>query len=149
MVTPYPLGLWFEQTWMYSIWECFHTSSTFPTMMFFEMKIFEKYQQIQEFFIISYYRWLWPSFKLTWIPFIQWCFLSSLVGIGQVVLENVKMWKVYDNAYTKHWRRRQQGQTADKILVRKSHLSLWRMWAKKVYIYIKLDTCMTLFIKLS
>lgn len=95
-----PRGLWFEQTWMYSIWECFHTSSTFPTILFFEMTIFEMYQQIQEFLIISYYRWLWPSFKLTWIPFIQWCFLSSLVAIGPVVLENVKIWKVYDNAYT-------------------------------------------------
>ena len=37
--------------------------------------------------------------KKKWIPFNQKCFVPSLVEIGSVVLEKMKMWKVYnDNA---------------------------------------------------
>ena len=40
-----------------------------------------------------------PSFEQTWIPFTHGCFESSLVEIGQVVLETKKkkMWNVYDD----------------------------------------------------
>ena len=36
-----------------------------------------------------------PSFGHTWIPSSQWCFVLSLVEIGPVVLEKIKMWTVY------------------------------------------------------
>ena len=36
-----------------------------------------------------------PSFEQTWIPFTQGSFVPSLVEIGPVVLEKMKMWKVY------------------------------------------------------
>ena len=36
-----------------------------------------------------------PSFGQTRIPSSQWCFVLSLVEIGPVVLEKIKMWKAY------------------------------------------------------
>ena len=36
-----------------------------------------------------------PSFEQTWIPFTQGYFVPSLVEFGPVVLEKMKMWKVY------------------------------------------------------
>ena len=39
------------------------------------------------FVIISPWKGLGPSFEQTWIPFTKWCFVLSLVEIGQVVLK--------------------------------------------------------------
>ena len=36
-------------------------------------------------------------FEQTGIPFCQGCFVPGLVEIGQVVLEKMKIWTVYDN----------------------------------------------------
>ena len=36
-----------------------------------------------------------PSFEQTWILITQGCFVPGLVKIGPVVLEKIKMWKVY------------------------------------------------------
>ena len=38
-----------------------------------------------------------PSLEQMWIPFIHGWFVPSLVEIGPVVLEKMKMWKVYGN----------------------------------------------------
>ena len=48
--------------------------------------------------IISPWRRAGPSFEQTWIPFIQECFVPSLVETDLVALEEtMRMWKVYDN----------------------------------------------------
>ena len=81
----------------------------------------------EESFLISsmYYRYFattpfgkghGPSFEQIWIPYTQGCFVPSLVEIGQMVLENMKMGKVY---------RRTTGN-------QKSSLSLKLRWAKLV-----------------
>ena len=36
-----------------------------------------------------------PLFQETWVPFTQGCFVPSIVEIGPVILEKMKMWKVY------------------------------------------------------
>ena len=38
-----------------------------------------------------------PSFVQTWMPFTQEFTVPRLVEIGPVVLEKMKMWKVYAN----------------------------------------------------
>ena len=47
-----------------------------------------------------------PSIEQTWIPFTQECWMPSLVEISTVVLEKMKMWKVYqqtiDNRCSEH-----------------------------------------------
>ena len=39
--------------------------------------------------------WCGPSFGQTWIPSTQKCFVQSLDEIALVVLEKIRMWKVY------------------------------------------------------
>ena len=78
------------------------------------------------FIIISPGKGQGPSFVQTWIPFNQWWIVPSLVEIGPVVLEKLKMWKVYDNN-NKNTTSTDNGH----ILIRKAHLSLWLRWAKK------------------
>ena len=58
-----------------------------------------------------------PSFEQTWISFTQGCFVPSLVEIGPVLLEKMKMWKVY--------RRTDRQQK-----IRKAHFSFQLTWVK-------------------
>ena len=37
------------------------------------------------------------SYQQSWIPFTQGCFMPNLVEIGPVVLEKMKIWKIYDD----------------------------------------------------
>ena len=65
------------------------------------------------------------SFKQTWILSTQECFVSSLVQISPVVLEQKKkMWKVYNNDNNNDNR---QQTNCDQ----KAHLSLRLRWAKR------------------
>ena len=54
-----------------------------------------------------------PSFVQTWIPFTQGYFVPSLVEISPVVLEKMKMWRVYiqtdgqTDGWTDGWTKRQ------------------------------------------
>ena len=54
-------------------------------------------------FAISLLSPLWKghgsSFEATWIPFTQGCLMPSLVEIGLVILEKLKMWKVNRQMY--------------------------------------------------
>ena len=50
-----------------------------------------------------------PSFEQIWIPITQGCFLPSLVEIGPVVLEKMKMWKFYRRTDRQTDRRRTTG----------------------------------------
>ena len=36
-----------------------------------------------------------PLFQETWVPITQGCFVPSILEIGPVILEKMKMWKVY------------------------------------------------------
>ena len=64
------------------------------------------------------------------IPFThdQRCFVPSLIEIGSVVLEKIKMWKVY---------RRTDGRR----VIRKAHLRFQLRWAKNEY-YIRVAFCL-------
>ena len=62
-----------------------------------------------------------PSFIQNWIPFTQGCFMVILVVIGPVVLEKMKIWKVYR-------RQMDRGQTP---CDQKAHLSIQLRWANK------------------
>lgn len=59
---PYPQGSWFESTWIYSTWGCFHTIFSFSEQRVFK-KIFLKHQQIfinskfVNFIGINFKRW--------------------------------------------------------------------------------------------
>ena len=59
-------------------------------------------------------------------PFIQGCFVPSLVEIGSVVLEKIKMWKVTANNDNHNL----DGQRTN--LIKKAHLSL-RLREAKIY----------------
>ena len=93
-----------------------------------------------------------PSFEETWIHFIQDCFVPSLVEIRLWFWRTRFLSFVHEfplfpyhfplekKTFTKgcfvpssveigHWFWRKDGQ----IVIRKAHLSLWLMWAKKKY----------------
>ena len=77
--------------------------------------------------MISFWKRLWPSFEQTWIHFTKKYFVPSLNEIGPVVLEKMKMWKVYKQT---------DGQTDGRTdvrrqVIRKVHLSFQLRWAKK------------------
>ena len=73
------------------------------------------------FVIISLWKRAGPPFEQTWIPFIQGCFVPSLVEIGKVMLEmKMKMWKFTDGRTD---RRRTTGD-------QKISLELQLRWAK-------------------
>ena len=60
-------------------------------------RIFQFHQCLFSLFqnYIPLEKWRCPSFEQTWIPFTQGCFVPSLAEIGPVVLEKMKMWKIY------------------------------------------------------
>ena len=67
---------------------------------------------------------IWTNVNLF---YAGWCFVPSLVEFGQVVLEKMKMWKVYDNANNDD-----NDNDVGRISIRKAHLSLRLRWAKKL-----------------
>ena len=94
----------------------------------------KSFKSFQCIFIISQLSPLWercgPSFAKTWIPFTQVCYVPSLVEIGLVVLEKMKIWKVYRR--TDGWTDRRKDRQTDngRQVIRKAHWSFQLSWAK-------------------
>ena len=63
-----------------------------------------------------------PFIWSTWIPFTHGCFVPSLVEIGSVVLQKMKMWKVY----------KKTDRQTDRQTTRKAHVSFQLRWAKNL-----------------
>ena len=71
-----------------------------------------------------------PSLEKTWNYFTQGCFVTSLAELDPVVLEKMKMWKVY---------RQTGGQTTElRQAIRKAKLSFQLRWAKKHWLSVKI-----------
>ena len=60
-----------------------------------EKNIFKIVKYFRYFAIISPWKRLGPLFEQIWIPVTQGCLVLSLVEIGAVVLEKMKMWNIY------------------------------------------------------
>ena len=68
-----------------------------------------------------------PSFEQIWIPITQGCFLPSLVEIGPVVLEKMKMWKFYRRTDRQTDRRRTTGDQESSLEL-SAHVRLKRVF---------------------
>ena len=91
-------GPWFKQTQILFTQGCFLPNLVEIGPVVLERRFFYIYQCIFAISLLSPLgEWQGPSFEKTWIPFTQEWFMPSLIEIGPVVLEKMKMWKVYSD----------------------------------------------------